>query len=778
MTTGSVTNTATATAQDAAIGGNTVTSNQDSLTVRHEALFLSKTTSTTSYRNAGNTITYNYTITNTGSVTLFPPFNIADDHIGTPLGTPFTCGNATSLAPGGNLTCSKTYTVLASDVTAGSVTNMATASATDSGGNTVTSNQDSVTVYAVIAPSISKAFSPSTIPEGTASTLTFTITNPAPNAIPLTGVGFTDTFPSGVVVGTAPLAAQCGGNVSSTANSITFSGGTVLANSSCTVTVSVIGTTNGEKNNTSGTVSSSNGGNGNTASATLTVVSPPTISKAFSPMTTFSGSTSTLTFTLTAPSGNTVALTGVAFTDNLPAGLQVAATPNASTSADCGAPTFAPLASDTLLNFGNGTIPVDGVCTISVDVTPTAAGTFNNTTNAITSTNGGTGAISNTATLTANEAVDLSVTKSDGKLAVDRGEVITYAVVVGNAGPSAATGASVFDTLPSSLTGVTWTCAAGAGAACSSNGSGNISDTVTIPAGSDVTYTISATVANTATTDIVNSASVIAPIGVTDLDNSNNSATDTDHLNRLTIAKSANPTTYSTVGTTISYSYTITNEGTSTLSAPFDVTDDKVTPGCTAPATLAPSASYTCTASHVTTQADLDAGSIVNHVSVTGEDSDGDTVTSNTNSVTVTATQSPTLNLTKTVTSGDPYVIAGGTVDYSYTIRNTGNVTLTSPFAISDDKVTVNCPATASLAPNATITCTATYTVTQNDLDAGSVTNTASATGHFGALHDYLQYARPDGERHPEHRPEVLSRVSPPGIRIRMWVMRSITVTC
>ncbi len=733
MTAGAVTNTATATAQDAASGGNTVTSNQDSLTVRHEALFLSKTTPTTSYRNAGNTITYDYTITNTGSITLYPPFNIADDHIGTPLGTPFTCGNATSLAAGANLICSKTYTVLASDVTAGSVTNMATATATNSGANTVTSNQDSVTVYAVIAPSISKAFSPSTIPEGTASTLTFTITNPAPNAIPLTGIGFTDTFPSGLIFGTAPLAAQCGGTVSSTANSITFSGGTVLANSSCTVAVSVIGTTNGNKNNTSGTVSSSNGGNGNTASATLTVVSPPTISKAFSSITTFNGSTVTLTFTLIAPSGNTVALTGVAFTDNLPAGLQVVAPPNTSTSAGCGPPTFAPLAGDTILNFSNGTIPVDGICTVAVDVTPISAGTFNNTTNAVTSTNGGAGAISNTATLTVDEAVDLTVTKTDGKLAVDRGEAITYAVVVGNAGASDAIGASIFDTIPSSLTGVTWTCAPGASATCSPNGSGNISDTVTIPAGSDVTYTVSATVTNTATTDIVNSASVIAPIGVTDLDSSDNSATDTDHLNRLSVAKSANPTTYSTVGTTITYSYTITNDGTSTLSAPFNVTDDQVTPSCTAPATLVPAASFTCTASRAITQADLDAGSVVNNVFATGKDSDGDTVSSNTDSVTITAAQSPTLNLAKTVTSGNPYVIAGGTVGYSYTIRNSGNVTLTGPFAIDDNMVTVNCPATASLVPNDTITCTATYTVTQNDLDAGSVANTASATGHFGA---------------------------------------------
>src|SRR5258705_5895202 len=42
------------------------------------------------------------------------------------------------------------------------------------------------------------------------------------------------------------------------------------------------------------------------------------------------------------------------------------------------------------------------------------------------------------------------------------------------------------------------------------------------------------------------------------------------------------------------------------------------------------------------------------------------------------------------------------------------------------------CPATATLAPGASITCTATYTITQADIDSGRVTNIASAHGSFG----------------------------------------------
>jgi LPXTG-site transpeptidase (sortase) family protein len=720
ITTKSVTNTATATAKDAETGGGDVSSNSSSVTVPLSRLTLDKTTATTGYRAVGDRIDYTYTLTNTGNTTLYAPFNISDDHF-----SPFTCGSATVLPPSAVTSCSKTgtsrYTVTAGDVTAGSVVNIATATANDGSTGTINSNSDSVTVYAIIGPVISKSFSPNPVAVGGTSLLTITITNP--NSVSsLTGVAFTDTFPVGMTKVSDPSGAQCGGTVTSTANSITLANGFIIPSGSCTVTILVSADVPKQYPNVSGTVSSTNGGNGNTASATLTVLDAPTISKSFTPDAIIENETSTLTITISNPTGNTGTLTGVGFTDSFPTGLKVKDPPNIVFSAGCGSPTFSPVANDVSLTFSGGTIASGGTCVVSVDVTA-PFGVYNNNTQAVTSTNGGTGVPSNVATLTVSEAVDLSITKTDGKVAKNKGQAVIYTIEVLNAGPSAANGATVYDTFPSSLISPTWTCVADTGATCAASGSGNILDVVNLPAGKKVTYTVTTSIAANATTDVKNTASVVPPSGLVDLNEANNSSVDVNGLNGLTIEKTIDEEEdfiFDVLGQLVHYAYKATNTGTSTLVAPFLVIDDNVDAEngevvCdSVPPTLAPAAFFNCSATHTVTQADLDSNFITNNVTATAKDGDGDTVTSNTATKTVSAYQGPLIGIAKDVTKVEKVSAGTHDVTMDILIKNYGNVTLNNVLVTDDLTDTFPLPTTFEVQ---SITSTDTTLILNNNPD-------------------------------------------------------------
>ncbi len=152
----------------------------------------------------------------------------------------------------------------------------------DGSNSTVTSGsalEPVVITAAVGPPSIAQAFSPASVPLNGVSTLTFTLTNPN-GGTALAGVAFTDTLPSGLVV-SAPngLTDTCGGTAGASVGGATISltGGSVAASATCTVAVSVTGSSVGTFTNTTGAVSSANGGTGNTATAVLTVTAPVAI---------------------------------------------------------------------------------------------------------------------------------------------------------------------------------------------------------------------------------------------------------------------------------------------------------------------------------------------------------------------------------------------------------------------------------------------------------------------------------------------------------------------
>ena len=197
-----------------------------------------------------------------------------------------------------------------------------------------------------------------------------------------------------------------------------------------------------------------------------------------------------------------------------------------------------------------------------------------------------------------------------------------------------------------------------------------------------------------------------------------------------------------TVGETINYSYVVTNTGNVDLAsvAVVDQTLGAVT--CPTPASpgLAPGASVICTADtpYTVAQTDLDAGIVSDAATATGVDTDGDSsLVSSPSTVVVPQSAAPAVSLDKTaaVTPAADQGAAqvGDTIAYSYVVTNIGNVDLPS-VAVDDPTVgAVSCPTPASpgLAPASSEACSADtpYTVTQADVDAGKVVDTATATG-------------------------------------------------
>jgi CSLREA domain-containing protein/uncharacterized repeat protein (TIGR01451 family) len=320
-----------------------------------------------------------------------------------------------------NTSC--TLTVNVTGTAAGDANNTTGAISSTEGGTGTTSN--TVLIKVVAPPSIAKVFNPPTIALNATTSLTFTITNPAANTVQENGVAFNDTLPSGLTVNST-TSTVCGGTFTTTnPTGIALVGATIAVNSQCQFSVVVTGAASGQYTNTTGTVSSTNGGTGNTATANLTVASPPTINKGFNPTAIPLNGTSTITFTITNPNSN-VTLTGVAFTDSLPAGLVVAPVPNVSNSC---AGSVSATAGASSLSLSGGVVNQGGSCTLSVDAQGTTAGTKLNTTGSITSNEGGPGTPSNTASLNVNQAATTTTVNSSSNPAVF-GVPVTFTAIV------------------------------------------------------------------------------------------------------------------------------------------------------------------------------------------------------------------------------------------------------------------------------------------------------------------------------------------------------------
>jgi uncharacterized repeat protein (TIGR01451 family) len=261
-----------------------------------------------------------------------------------------------------------------------------------------------------------------------------------------------------------------------------------------------------------------------------------------------------------------------------------------------------------------------------------------------------------------------------------------------------------------------------------------------------------------------------ATIGLEEGENVTCTFTNLQQVTSTTIAKTvlsvknADNTTDSdgkvdTAGDVINYSITYTNTGNTTLTG-VTVSDPLLgTLTCTiggsaatSPFTLTTGQAVVCTGSHTATQAEIDTngggdGDIDN--TATG---DSDQTTPITSSQAVDIVQTKTASIDKVVvsvknadgtTDSDGAVdAAGDVINYSITYTNTGNVTLTG-VTVTDSLVTLSCKiggvaATSpfTLAPGAAVVCTGSYTVTQNDINAGGNYDTSNP---LDGLNDVLR---------------------------------------
>jgi len=184
---------------------------------------------------------------------------------------------------------------------------------------------------------------------------------------------------------------------------------------------------------------------------------------------------------------------------------------------------------------------------------------------------------------------------------------------------------------------------------------------------------------------------------------------------------------YDSVGKKINYIIEVKNTGNTILTD--IVVIDTLTGLLTNISTLSVGATVTMTTVYTVTQEDLDLGIVTNTVTVTANF--GSIEVSDSARVQVPAIQNPALSIQKTALV-DSYGALGDVIPYNLVITNIGNVTLTD--IVVDDPLTGFNETISMLAVNSTVTLTTTYTVTQIDLDAGTITNTVTATSIFGSI--------------------------------------------
>ena len=437
----------------------------------------------------------------------------------------------------------------------------------------------------------------------------------------------------------------------------------------------------------------------NESSATVQVVATPSLSiTKSSNATATTGVDDTITYTFNVKNTGNVSLTNVAVTD-LMSGLG-AISPSS----------IATLAPNEIATF---------TATYVVLQSDVDAGLIHNSASASgTPITGGDPVTSSPSTLDVRLAQTTSlllVKRADAGANPGKGSAITYTFTVKNTGNTTLTDVFIADTLP----GIS----AIAPLAVPSLAPQASVDFI-------ATYLVKQTDVNAGS--VVNHATAHSTFGSNSIVSNEDSATvlltGTDKLILTKVADTAGPIVANQV---VTYTYKVHNQGTRSVQN-VAITDPMSGLNPITPATvlnLDPGEDAIFTATYTVTQNDIDLGSISNTAIANGV-SNGNPVQSNQDSVTLSADRQPSLLITK---SADVLldVVPGDTITYTFKVKNTGNVTLDGVVVIDHHTgLTAISPASIpSLAPGGTVTFTASYVVTENDIAVGSIINQAIATG-------------------------------------------------
>ncbi|KIQ66176.1 hypothetical protein TR51_00290 [Kitasatospora griseola] len=668
VTAGQVTNTAHANGIDPE--GRTVVSPPGEATVPvvgEAVLAIEKVADSAGPFHVGDTVSYTYTVTNTGTAAV-QNLSVADDHVAV-----VTC-DATTLNPGASTLCHGSYVVTAADVSAGQVTNTAHAEGTDPQGQTVVSppGEATVPVLGEALLTIQKAAdSAGPFHVGDTVNYTYTVTNTGTAAVHDLAVS-DDHIASVTCDATTLIPGES-----------TFCHGSYVITAADVSAGQVTNTARAHGTDPEGRDVQSPPGEATIDIAGDAVLTIEKVANSAGPFRV--GDTVNYTYTVT--NAGTAPVHDLNVSDNL----------IGSVTCD-----------STTLSAGESTLCHGSYVVTAADV---SAGHVTNTAHASGIDPEGRTVVSppGEATVPVVGEAELAIEKvADSAGPFHVGDTVSYTYTVTNTGTAAVQNLSVADDHVAVVTCDATTLNPGASTLCH----GAYVVTAADVSAGHVTNTAHAEGTDPEGQTVVSpSASVTVPVVGEAL---------------LTIEKIADSAGPFHAGDTVSYTYTVTNTGTAAVHN-LDVVDDHVVSVTCDATTLNPGASTLCHGSYVVTAADVQAGHVTNTAHANGTDSEGQPVQSPPGEVTVTVVGEGRLTIEKTADSAGPFHV-GDTVNYTYTVTNTGTGAVSNIRVADDHVASVTCDAT-TLNAGASTLCHGSYVVTVADVQAGHVTNTAHANG-------------------------------------------------